>query len=156
MLSRIKVLLFVLKSCTEYNTDFIYHKKRQVNYVSVIDSKYVSMVSTLAFAFKVFTHIICFTVKKVSFPQTRNFFTVKKGFHNQETFLQSRNISTVIEIFHKQWGFLQSRKFSTTKIYLIKEIFYKQESFLQKLFPWSRKFFTKIFTQSKKISAKKS
>ena len=88
------------------------------------------MVSTLAFAFKVFTRIICFTVKKVSFPQTRNFFTVKKGFHNQGTFLQSRNISTVIEIFHNknlldQRNFLQARKFSTKTFSLIKEVFHK-------------------------------
>ena len=40
--SRINVLIFVLKSSTEHNTDFIYRKKRQVNQVSALDSKYMS------------------------------------------------------------------------------------------------------------------
>ena len=50
LLSRIKGLIFALKSSTEHNINFIYHKKKQqAKKFSSLDSKYVSK---LAFVFK--------------------------------------------------------------------------------------------------------
>ena len=67
------------------------------------------MVSTLAFAFKIIRPIIFSAVKKVSFPQQRNFPTVKELFHNQGIFPQSKNISTVKKLFHNQKGSLKAK-----------------------------------------------
>ena len=130
---------------------------------------YVLMVSILPFAVKIIRLITSPAVKKVSFPQSRNFSPVKKLFHNKGPFPQSRNFFTVVEIFHNQGTFpvvkifhsqgnfqqkqfTWSKEFSTNnevfysqeishkKFFLIKQIFHKQESFPQNIFPWSRKF----------------
>ena len=67
------------------------------------------MVSKLAFTFKIIRPIIFSTVKKVSFPQSRNFSLVKELFHNQGPFSQSRNFchGAVVDILHGQGNFLQ-------------------------------------------------
>ena len=126
---------------------------------------YVLIVSTLAFVFKIITPIIFSAVKKVSFPQSRKFSTIKEIFqsikfstikeifHSQENFPQSRKFSKVKEIFHSQGNFQQSRDFSTVvkmfhsqgnfpqsrKFSTIKELFHSRVNFPQ----------TKCFTQSK-------
>ena len=90
------------------------------------------MVSTLVFAFKIIRHIIFFCSKKVSFPQSSNFSTVKEVFYSQETFPQSSNFSTIKELFHNQGTFLQSRNLSTIKKFsTIKELFCNQRTFPQ-------------------------
>ena len=126
---------------------------------------YVLMVSILPFAVKIIRLITSPAVKKVSFPQSRNFSPVKKLFHNQGTFSQSWKSSTIKELFQSwkfsivkeilnknnlldQRNFPQTMTFSTVKeishknFFLIKQIFHKQESFPQNIFPWSRKFST--------------
>ena len=86
LLSRIKDLTFVFKSSTEYNIDFIYHKKKcELSFCSRFKI-YVLMVLTLAFVFKIITLIIFCAVKKVSFTQSRNFCTVQDIFFYQGIF----------------------------------------------------------------------
>ena len=64
LLSCIKYLIFVLKSSTEYNTNFDYHKKKADKLSLCSKFKiYVLIISTFTFAFK----IIFSAVKKVSF-----------------------------------------------------------------------------------------
>ena len=133
------------------------------------------MVSKLAFAFKIIRPIIFSTVKKVSFPQSRNFSLVKELFHNQGPFLQSRNFchGAVVDILHGQGNFLQknltwSIKFSTKKwsFLLSRKFFTRKKITWSKKISTNRKFFhkiffldhgsflqTKIFTQSKNFSA---
>ena len=117
LLSCIKGLLFVLKPSTEYKLP----KKGNGQSFCSRFKIYVLMVSKLGFAFKIIRHIIFLTVKKVSFPQSRNVSTVKEIFHNQGTFPKSRNISTIKhfftikELFYSRGNFPQSRKFSTKK-----------------------------------------
>ena len=81
---------------------------------------YVLMVSVLAIAFKISRPIIFSAVKKVNFLWSRNFSSVKELSHSGITSSQSRNFSRNKKVFLKK-----------KKKYLIKEIFYKQESFLQ-------------------------
>ena len=130
---------------------------------------YVLMVSTLAFVFRIIRSILCshenkfFKVKEF-LPQSRNISIIKEIFQSQENFTQSRHFSTVKKFF-AQKNFTWSRKFSRNK-----NDFYCKDNFT-----WSRKFSTtmnfftkiffildqgsftetKIFTQSRKISASK-
>ena len=105
--------------------------------------------------------------KQGTFPQSRNFSTVKEPLHTQGTFPHSRSFSTIKDIFYKkslldQGYYMQTIKFSIVKetfhkkVYLTKEIFYKQ-SFSQKMFSLDQRCFlqTKIFTHSKNVSANK-
>ena len=118
---------------------------------------YVLMVSILPFAVKIIRLITSPAVKKVSFPQSKNFSPVKKLFHNKGPFPQSRNFFTVVEIFHSQGNFKQkqftwSKEFSTNN-----DVFYSQGNFPQKFFfdqtnfPQTRKFSTKYFSLIKKV-----
>ena len=128
---------------------------------------YVLIISTLAFVFK----IIFSAVKKAIFPQSRmfpssrNFATVMESFLDQGIFPQTS--FTWSRVFSTNKGIFQSRKLSSKRIYLIKEIFRSQETFSPKI-STNKKFSTslisvdqwsfpqrKIFTRSKKISAKK-
>ena len=72
-------------------------------------------------------------------PQSKKFSLIKEFLHIQRSFPWSRNFSTVKKFFYRQLIFLQS-SFPKKKIYLINEIFYKQGSFPQNFFLWSRKF----------------
>ena len=118
------------------------------------------MVSTLAFAFKIIRHIIFFCSKKVSFPQSRNFSTIKELFCNQETcpqsrnFPQSRKFFAIKELFYSRGTFPQPRNFSRIKELLqswnfstVGEICYKKILFYQRNFPQTMKFskFKEIF-----------
>ena len=88
---------------------------------------YVLVVSTLAFVIKIIRLFSFSAVKKLNFPWSRNFSTVKELFHSQETFPQSRNFSTVMEIFHSHESFPQTRDFSANKSFtLTKEVSQKQ------------------------------
>ena len=49
--------------------------------------------------------VLIFAMKKIRFPQTRDFSTAKEIFHNQERFPQLRKFSGVKEIFHNQENF---------------------------------------------------
>ena len=108
--------IFVLKSFTEYNIDFVYRKSFCFRF-----KKYVLIVSKI--------------------PQWRKFPTKKfdQGHFSQK--IWSNKFSTVKEIFRKKnW----SREFSTVKEIFHKkfdqEIFHSSENFRQKI--WVRKFFT--------------
>ena len=87
---------------------------------------YVLIVSTLVFAFEIIRPFTFCTVKKVSFPQSRMFSTLKELSHIQVTISYSNNFSAFKELFHIQGTFLHSRNFST-----IKTNFHIQETFLQ-------------------------
>ena len=119
-------------------------------------SRFKIKVSTLAFVFKVVTHVIFSTVK--NFLQSRKFSTVKGTCHSQGIFPQSKEFSTIKEIIHSQrvfpqkkhllnhGSFLPSKKFSTNNQVSHKNfVFFDQASFPQ----------TKIFTQSKKCYTNK-
>ena len=112
LFSRIKGLIFVLKSSTEYNIDFIYCKLSFWYRIKI----YVLMVLRLL-------DLTFFAAKKVSFPQSRKFALTKQFFHNTGMFPQSRTFSTIKEYFHSQGILPQSRNFPTTK-----EIFHKKIS----------------------------
>ena len=130
---------------------------------------YVLMVSILPFAVKIIRLITSPAVKKVSFPQSRNFSPVKKLFHNKGPFPQSRNFFTVVEIFHNQGTFpvvkifhsqgnFQQKQFTWSKEFSTNnEVFYSQGNFPQKNFfdqtnfPQTRKFSTKYFSLIKKV-----
>ena len=108
---------------------------------------YVLMVSVLASAFKIIRPIIFSAVKKVNFLWSRNFSSAKELSRSGGTSLQSRNFSRNKKVFLK----------NKQKKYLIKEIFYKQESFLQ-----TKAFFDQgsspqlnIFTRSREFSGNK-
>ena len=118
--SRFKGFIFVLKFSFEYNIDFIYHKKKAIELSFFSRFKiFVSMVSTLAFAFKLIGPIIFSAFKKVSFQQSKHFSTFKELFHSQ---------TIVKEFLHKNFFFL-SRKFSTNKdFYTFKIFFCKRRS----------------------------
>ena len=87
------------------------------------------MVSTLTFASKITRPIIFSAVKNVSFPQSRNFSTVKEILYSQEIFPQPRKLSTVKKLFYSEGIFPQSKNFSTKNFYLIKEIFTNKDMF---------------------------
>ena len=61
---------------------------------------YVLMVSTLAFTFKIIRPIVFSAVRKVSFPQSRKFFTIVESFHNQGIFPQSRKFCTKKDFYN--------------------------------------------------------
>ena len=63
------------------------------------------MVSALAFVFKIIRPIIFSAVKKVNFPLSRNFSTIKGLFYSQGTIPQSRDFSTIKELLQKQGSF---------------------------------------------------
>ena len=84
---------------------------------------YFLMVSNLELAFKIIRPIIFPAIKKISFPQSRNFSTVKELFQSQ------RNFSTVKELFHNHVSFTQSESFST-----VVKIFHSPENVLQNKF----------------------
>ena len=101
--------------------------------------------------FKVIRSIIFSAVKRVSFPQSRNFLTVKKVFH-KTIFIWSRKFFTMKEFFHSH------RIFPAKKNYLIQEILHKQRSFPQFFFSliwevlWKKDFYTiKQFSKNKDI-----
>ena len=98
LLPRIKGLIFVLKFSTEYDIDFIYHKKVSEQSFCSRFKIYVSMNSMFVFAFLIIRPIIFPAIEKENFPQSMKFFAVKEFFHNQE-------------IFHSQGTFLQSKIF---------------------------------------------
>ena len=93
---------------------------------------YVLIVSTLVFAFEIIRPFTFCAVKKVSFPQSRMFSTLKELSHIQVTISYSNNFSTFKELFHIQGTFPHSRYFST-----FKKLFHNQ-----KKFPHSRNFST--------------
>ena len=119
--------------------------------------RYVLMVSTLAFAFKIIRPIIFSAVKKVNFLLSRKFSLIKELVHSQGNFPWSKNFSTVIEIFHSQITFPQSSEFSSShrnfqwKFSTVMEIFPQSSSFStvikishsQGNFPLTRTFYTK-------------
>ena len=117
--SRFKGFIFMLKFSFEYNIDFIYHKKKAVELSFCSRFKiFVSMVSTLAFAFKLIGLIFFSAFKKVNFPQSKHFSTFKKLFQSQ---------IIVKELLHK--NIFLSRKFSINKdFYTFKIFFCKQRS----------------------------
>ena len=121
----------MLKSSTEYKIDFIYPKKAtELN--RCLNGFNISI------AFKVIRANIFSAVKKVSFPQSRNFSSFKKLFHSQKT--------SVKELFHSLGNFPHSRKFSTSK-----ELFHSGN------IPQSRNFFTvKEFLHVKEVFPKQS
>ena len=104
--SRFKGFIFVLKFSFEYNIDFIYHKKKAIELSFFSRFKiFVSMVSTLAFAFKLIGPIIFSAFKKVSFQQSKHFSTFKELFHSQtivKEFLHKNFFFFIKEVFHKQ------------------------------------------------------
>ena len=63
---------------------------------------YFLMVPNLELAFKIIRPIIFPAIKKISFPQSRNFSTIKEIFHSQGTFPKSK------KLFHSQGTFPQS------------------------------------------------
>ena len=126
LLSRIKRLIFVFKSSTECNVDFVWPKKDKWIIFCSRFKIYAFMVSTLTFASKITRPIIFSAVK---------FSTVKEFFHSQRNFPQLRKFSTVKKFFHSQGNYPHSRNFST-----VKEFFHSQRIFPQKFFTWSRKF----------------
>ena len=71
------------------------------------------MVPNLELAFKIIRPIIFPAIKKISFPQSRNFSTIKELFHSQGTFPQSCKFYTIRELLHSRENFSQSRKCST-------------------------------------------
>ena len=127
--------------------------------------RYVLMVSTLAFAFKIIRPIIFSAVKKVNFLLSRKFSLIKELVHSQGNFLWSKNFSTVIEIFHSQITFPQSSEFSSShrnfqwKFSTVMEIFPQSSSFStvikishsQGNFPLTGKFYTKKIYLIKEI-----
>ena len=120
MLSRVKALVFVRKSSTKYNIDFIYHKKGK-------QTKFI--LQTKNICLNGFSTSNCFQNQQTYYffcSQESKFSLIKKLFLSQGTFPQWNNFLTVKELFQKQKSFPQKKK-----KYLIKEIFYKQESFLQ-------------------------
>ena len=104
--SHFKGFIFVLKFSFEYNIDFIYHKKKAIELSFFSRFKiFVSMVSTLAFAFKLIGPIIFSAFKKVSFQQSKHFSTFKELFHSQtivKEFLHKNIFFFIKEVFHKQ------------------------------------------------------
>ena len=117
LLSCIKTLTFVLKSSTEYNIHFIYHKKGK-------QTKFLHQTQNICLpGFKV---SICFQNYQSHYffcSQENKFSTVKEIFLDQEIFPQSRKFFLIKEFFHSQGNLLQK------KIYLIKEMFLKQTKF---------------------------
>ena len=78
---------------------------------------YVLLISMLTFAFKFIGPIIFSVVKKVTFPKSRNFSTIKEIFHNQGNFPQSKKFLTIKEIFCKQRSEAKSLDPFNTKSY---------------------------------------
>ena len=113
LLSCIKKLIFVLKSLSEHNIDFLYWKKGSKVSFCFRLKRHILMVSTLALFSKLLDLLFLSAVKKVNFPQSRNFSTSKK-------------------MFLDQGNFPETRKFSTNKSFsLSKEVFFSQENLPQ-------------------------
>ena len=108
-----KGLIFVLKSSTEYNIDFIHCKLIFCSGIKIC----VLMVSNWIYNFFCSQESKFFTVfsKFFKFPQSRKFSLIKEFFHGQRIFPQSRNFSTVKKFSHNQGIFPQSRNFSIVK-----------------------------------------
>ena len=128
-LSRIKGLIFVLKSLTEYNIDFIYHKKsKRTNFLLYIQNICLNgFKSVICFKNYQTYHFLC--------SQESKFFVVRKIFLDQGIFPRSRKFFTNRNVFRNNvfclWTFLVKSFFS-----LIKKIFHKQGIFPPaKLFP---------------------
>ena len=149
LLSGIKDLLFVVKSSTEYNIGFVCCKMdSQTKFLLQTQNVCLNDLELLVQAY----YFLCSQKSEIfldqgTFPQSRNFSTVKEFFpsqrtsygqgnlHGQETFLQSWKLSTLKELFLNQGTFQQSWKFSTKffeKKKMIKEISHKQEKFSAK------------------------
>ena len=139
--SRFKGFIFVLKFSFEYNIDFIYHKKKAVELSFCSRFKiFVSMVSALAFAFKLIGPIIFSAFKKVSFPQSKHFSTFKKLFQSQ---------TIVKELLHKNIFFYQG-SFPQTKTFTHSKYFSANEdqkcSLIAKIVdPFNTKSYEKLF-----------
>ena len=88
LLSRIKVSIFVLTSSTEFNINFIYHKKGKRTKFLFQTQNICLNDLTVAFVLKITRPIIFFAVKKVSFPHSRKIFLMKELFHCQRNFPQ--------------------------------------------------------------------
>ena len=94
------------------------------------------MISTLVFTFEIIRPIIFSAVKKVTFPQSRKFSTVKKFFSTVKDYVfpQSRRFSAVKEILNSQGNFTHSMNISTVKNFFphsrkflaVNEIFHSQ------------------------------
>ena len=126
LLSGIKDLLFVVKSSTEYNIGFVCCKMdSQTKFLLQTQNVCLNDLELLVQAY----YFLCSQKSEIfldqgTFPQSRNFSTVKEFFpsqrtsygqgnlHGQETFPQSRNFSTIMETFHTQGTFPQSRNYS--------------------------------------------
>ena len=114
----IKGLIFVFKSSTEENIDFIYCKlifcflfKIYVLLVSkLIDLFFLSAVKKVGFP-----QSKKFFLDQVTFSQSRNFSQINEFLHGHGNFPHSRNFSTVVKFFHNQRTFPQSWKFSAIK-----------------------------------------
>ena len=127
LLSRIKGLIFVLKSSTEYNTDFIYSKKgKRSKFLLYTQNIYLNGFNASTF-FKIVRPTYYFFCSQES-----TFSIAKEIFLDQGIFPQPRKFSLIKEISRKQGSFPQQRKFST-------------KNFPQKKFPQTRKFSTKLF-----------
>ena len=112
---------------------------------------YVLIVLTVEFVFKIIRPIIFSAVKKVSFPQSKEFSLIEEFFHSQgnfppKHFTWSRKFSTNRDVFHDFFFFFDQRNFPQTKNFSTsKNLFFDQGSFPQ----------TNTLTQSKISSAKK-
>ena len=142
------------------NTILILSTAKKVNKLSFCSrlKRYVLMVSTLVFFFKIFRPIFFFcsqeskfsTAKEIlldqgTFPQSKKLSLIKELFPSQGNFPQLRKFSTVIEIFHSQINFS------------VMEIFYKQENFRQEILYLIKEVFHKerfLHTQTNFLQAK--
>ena len=109
--------------------------------------RYVLMVSTLAFVYKLF-----FAVKKVNFPELRKFSLIKELSRSHGNFPWSRNFFTVKKNFHSQRKLSIKIFFTNKKVFcknffsLIKNVFHSQESFPEKETFWKQR--SKRFSKS--------
>ena len=140
LLSGIKDLLFVVKSSTEYNIGFVCCKMdSQTKFLLQTQNVCLNDLELLVQAY----YFLCSQKSEIfldqgTFPQSRNFSTVKEFFpsqrtsygqgnlHGQETFPQSRNFSTIMETFHTQGTFPQSRNFSAV-VEIFHKVFWKKK-----------------------------
>ena len=128
LLSSIKGLIFVFKSSTEYNTDLIYHKKGRwtkfLFYIHVLRFQQQLLLTKLLDQLFSLQSRKQVSHSQGTFPQSRNFFTVKELFQSRNFFTvkelvrsqgtssKSRNFSTIKETFHSCRDFPQSKRFS--------------------------------------------
>ena len=133
LLSGIKDLLFVVKSSTEYNIGFVCCKMdSQTKFLLQTQNVCLNDLELLVQAY----YFLCSQKSEIfldqgTFPQSRNFSTVKELFYNHGNFPHSRNFSSIKELFSSRVNFPQSF-FKKKKKKMIKEISHKQEKFSAK------------------------